>query len=84
VPGLWATRDAANGHRVYLHVFEWPSGGTIHLPANHVAGKLDHVTTAALANGTHASLGLHRDASGITITGPHDAPDAINTVIVLR
>lgn len=84
VPGIWATRDAADAHRIYLHVFEWPAGGKIHLPADHVAGKLDHVTTASLANGTHASLALHRDGSGVTITGPHDARDHINTVIVVQ
>ncbi|MSQ44410.1 MAG: hypothetical protein EXR45_09445 [Chloroflexi bacterium] len=84
MPGIWTTRDADDAHRIYLHVFEWPSDGKVHLPGDHVAGKLDHVTTTALANGTHAPLAVHRDASGLTITGPHDAPDHIDTVIVVQ
>jgi alpha-L-fucosidase len=84
LPGMWATRDAANAHRIYLHVFEWPADGQIHLPGAQADGTLDYVDTASLANGTHAPLTLHRDATGLTIVGPHDAPDAINTVIALE
>lgn len=77
VQGLeWARTTQKNGN-VYLHVFDWPSGGQLRLPAS--IGEVTHARL--LADGTE--LPVRRESEGLVIAGPASAPDPIDTVIVL-
>ena len=75
--GLGWCRTTAKRGRVYLHVFDWPAGGRIALPAS--VGKV--ARAYLLAGG--APLPLRADANGITLQGPPAMPDAKDTVVAL-
>ena len=53
---------------VYLHVFDWPSGGQLRLPAS--IGEVTHARL--LADGTE--LPVRRESEGLVIAGPASAP----------
>jgi alpha-L-fucosidase len=77
--GLGWARTTAKPGTVYLHVFEWPSGGTLKLPA------LPRRVTSArlLTDSSAASLAVSESAGGLTIQGPASPPDPADSVVVL-
>src|SRR6185503_17549888 len=64
VQGLEWARTTRMGNSVFVHVFNWPSGGQLHLPAS--IGEATRATL--LASG--AELPLRREADGLVIQGP--------------
>jgi alpha-L-fucosidase len=63
--------------RLYLHVFEWPKDGVL-----HIQGLNNKVHKAMLLDGKRP-LQTAADESGITLTLPQTPPDSINSVVVL-
>ncbi|MGH2557798.1 MAG: alpha-L-fucosidase [Thermomicrobiales bacterium] len=77
--GLTWGRSTAKPGRTYLHVFDWPAGGTIEIPRFETT----IARASLLADPAAASLSLTEEAGRVVIQGPAQAPDAANTVIVL-
>lgn len=75
--GLGWCRTTAKPGRVYLHVFDWPSGGMLTLEGLSVTGA--HLLTDA----SKTPLVVKTDGSRVTIEAPTEAPDSIDTVVVL-
>jgi alpha-L-fucosidase len=73
------TRKAVDdGTLLYLHVFDWPDDGELPVP-----GLKNRVEKAyLLADGT--ALQTREQDSGVVVSLPAEAPDAINSVIVLK
>jgi len=64
---------------VYLHIFDWPTDGTLRVPA---WGKA--VTKAYLLTTPARSLKFNKSADGVTLQLPAQAVDPIATVVVLE
>ncbi len=66
--------------KLYLHVFDWPSDGKLHVP-----GLKNNVTSAHIL-GWANNTAVNRSQSGDDwiVHVPSDAPDPIATVIVLQ
>lgn len=68
---------------VYLHVFHWPADGKLVVP-----GLKNAIENAYLLNsnwlGWHKKLKIVRDAGGVTILLPKNAPDKISSTVVLK
>jgi alpha-L-fucosidase len=75
--GLSWCRTTAKGDKVFLHVLDWPTDGVIEL-AGIQASK------ASLLIAPDRALPLHLTAESIRIQGPEQAPDPLDTVIVLE
>jgi alpha-L-fucosidase len=74
----WLRTTAKPGH-VYLHVFDWPQDGALVLE-----GLGQQVTGAhLLADSSKAALAVNADGERVTIQAPAQAPDPIDTVVVL-
>jgi alpha-L-fucosidase len=70
---------SSSGSTVYVHVFDWPADGLIHLP-----NALGAITEARLvADSSHAPLPVSPAADGLTIRAPSPAPDPMDTVLEL-
>ena len=77
--GLEWCRSTAKPGKVYLHVFDWPKGGELHVP-----GLRQGVTRAyLLGDPSKAPLPVSRRGDALTVEGPTAAPDTIDTVVVL-
>ena len=74
--GLPWGRSTEKGSTLYLHVFDWPAGGTIQVDG------LSGVTSARLVGG--ASLDVQTKGNGVVVQGPAKAPDAAASVIALQ
>jgi alpha-L-fucosidase len=75
----WARTTQKPG-KIYLHVFDWPAGGKLTLT------RLGERVSRAylLAGDDQTSLPVSVDGDTTTIAGPAQAPDPINTVVVLE
>jgi alpha-L-fucosidase len=71
-------RCTVKANKRYLHVFKWPAGGQLTVP---VAGA--GVERAYLLADKKAKLPVTTDADKVTISLPDQAPDAIDSVVVL-
>ncbi len=73
------TRKAVDdGTLLYLHVFDWPDDGELPVP-----GLKNRVEKAyLLADGT--ALQTREQDSGVVVSLPAEAPDASNSVVVLK
>ncbi len=73
------TRKAVDdGTLLYLHVFDWPDDGELPVP-----GLKNRVEKAyLLADGT--ALQAREQDFGVVVSLPAEAPDAINSVVVLK
>jgi alpha-L-fucosidase len=71
-------KTTAKGDTVYLHVFDWPSTGTLQLIG--LGGKLSAVSLLA----TGAKLQFRQESSGVTINVPPAAPDPNDSVIRIQ
>ena len=70
-------KDGANT-TLYLHVFDWPADGKLHVP-----GLTNAVRSAYLLDG-RKSVPAVQDAGGVTLTVPATAPDAVSSTVVLK
>jgi len=65
--------------RLYLHVFEWPKDGRL-----VVSDLLNEAKNAHLLSDTQKSaLGVARDGDALIVKVPAQAPDPVNSVVVL-
>ena len=76
--GRCTKKEFARGTTLYLHVFEWPEDGTLIVP-----GLKNKVQQAYLMADWKALKTRHEE-SGIVVSLPDHAPDAINSVVVLK
>jgi alpha-L-fucosidase len=72
-------RATAKAGKVYLHVFDWPAGGTLAVP-----GYTERVARAYLMADPKTRLRTKSDAAGLTIQVPSAAPDPVASVVVLE
>jgi alpha-L-fucosidase len=73
--GRCTQKKKGNSTTLYLHVFNWPANGQLHVPG--VKGKV--TGTKLLANGK--TLTTSTSGEELLINVPAQAPDAISTVI---
>jgi len=71
-------RCTAKPGKLFLHVFNWPKDGKLEVP-----GLNNKVTNAFLLSAPFAPLKVADSEGKKTISLPADAPDAIDTVVVL-
>jgi alpha-L-fucosidase len=74
----WGRATAKPG-KLYLHVFDWPTGGTLSVP--DYTGR---VTRAYLLTQPKSDLTTNATGGGLQIQVPAAAPDPVATVIVLE
>src|SRR5579859_5422986 len=74
VQGLDWCRTTRRGATVYVHVFDWPSGGVLRLPVM--------ATSARLLRG-ETTLAVRRHGDGIELDARGVTPDPLATVIAL-
>ncbi|MHC4327998.1 MAG: alpha-L-fucosidase [Planctomycetota bacterium] len=73
-------RCTARPGKIYLHVFDWPTDGTLEVP-----GIESKVKKAYLLAKKRAKLRFTRQEGGtVAVAVPAHAPDPINTVVVLE
>jgi len=76
--GRCTKKTFINGATLYLHVFDWPQDGKLHLP-----GLKNEVQQAfLLAN--FKKLKTSKDDTGVIVELPGEPLDAIDTVVVLK
>ena len=77
--GLGWCRSTVKPDRLYLHVFDWPTDGTLRIP-----GLRQPIQRAyLLADPAQADLPVTPAGDGVQLTGPAAAPDPNDTVVVL-
>jgi alpha-L-fucosidase len=64
--------------RLYLHVFDWPKGGVLEVPAMDNAIR----SVRLLADAGHGALDYEVDDGRLLVSVPASPPDPIDTVIV--
>jgi alpha-L-fucosidase len=73
----WCRSTAKNG-KVYLHVFDWPEDGRVEISIpDTVSGAY------LLADSAQGALSVAQEKDQVVVSGPAEAPDAVDTVIVL-
>jgi len=77
-PPSWG-RLTQKGSKVYLHVFDWPSDGK--LP---ISGLKEKPTKAYLLGSPDQNLPVETDGDAVTLSLPPQAPDAIDSVVVIE
>jgi len=68
------------GTNLYLHVFDWPSDGKLIVP--RLRSEID--AAYLLADPNKNSLDAKADDAGAVVTVPKEAPDPIDSVVVLK
>jgi alpha-L-fucosidase len=79
VQGLEWCRTTSRPGTVYLHVFDWPSGGVLRVPAD--VGRVRGATL--LADPACGALRVAEEGGEVVIHGPAAAPDEIDAVVAL-
>jgi alpha-L-fucosidase len=77
--GRCTSREAKDGTTLYLHVFNWPEDQLLRVPG--ISTKVSSVKL--LARGDQ-ELNFHWDGQDLLIDLPDQAPDPVNTVIVVE
>jgi alpha-L-fucosidase len=79
IQGLEWARTTATQDTVYVHVFDWPADGILRLPnlPRQVVGA------RLLADTSGTPLRARQAVDGVTIEAPAQAPDPIDSVVVL-
>jgi alpha-L-fucosidase len=72
-------RATSKAGRIYLHVFNWPADGRLHVP---LLGK--PVESAYLLTRPNSALKLTQSGEELLIEAPAKAPDPIASVVVLE
>jgi len=78
IQGVSWCRSTAKPGKIYLHVFNWPEGGQI-----EVSGLGQVEGAYLLSDPAQAPLSVEQHGDEVTIAGPAQSPDAIDTVLVL-
>jgi alpha-L-fucosidase len=79
IQGVDWLRTTTKGDDLYLHVFDWPTGGEMWLP-----GVTRPVRRAYLLADPSRDLAvLGPGPAGLRLSGPERAPDAIDTVVAV-
>ena len=78
IQGLGWCRSTVKPGKLYLHVFDWPSEGEIVVPGMGKATK-----AYLLSDTSQAVLPVTARGDDLLVRGPAEAPDAIDTVVVL-
>lgn len=76
--GRCTTKKSKGGTTLYLHVFEWPKDGKLLLP-----GLENKVKSAQMLVGGE-KLKFKKNANGVVLDVPAQAPDAIASVIKMQ
>jgi len=76
--GRCTRKDIEGGVRLYLHVFDWPADGKLVLP-----GILNEPRKAYLFADAGTDLAVERADDALIVRIPAQAPDAIDSVVVL-
>jgi len=77
--GRCTQKSVAGGTRLYLHVFDWPADGKLAVP-----GLLNTPKSVSLLSGAgRRALTAKRDEDALIISVPAQAPDAIDSVVVV-
>jgi alpha-L-fucosidase len=77
IQGAGWYRTTVKPGRLYLHVFDWPADGRLQIPA--VAASNAYL----LSDPERTPLPVRQIGDQLTIQGPTQAPDAVDTVVVL-
>ena len=77
--GRCTQKSIDGGTRLYLHVFDWPADGRLTVPGIFNEAKGAYL----LADAQKKSLNITRQEDALTISIPAQAPDSINSVVVL-
>ncbi|MEN6334896.1 MAG: alpha-L-fucosidase [Phycisphaerales bacterium] len=72
-------RCTVKGEKLYLHVFNWPTDGALKVPP--VQGQVDKAYL--LADKKRTSIPVAAGAEGLALSVASQAPDAIDSVVVL-
>jgi len=76
--GRCTRKEIDGGARLYLHVFDWPSDGKLVVP-----GILNEPRKAYLLADAGTALAVERADDALIVRLPAQAPDAIDSVVVL-
>jgi len=77
--GRCTQKAVAGGTRLYLHVFDWPADGKLIVPGIYNRAKQAYL----LADSKKAALKVSRKEDSLVIEVPAQAPDSLDSVIVL-
>ncbi|MFH1084263.1 MAG: alpha-L-fucosidase [Chloroflexota bacterium] len=77
--GLGWCRTTASPGRVYVHVFDWPAGGALRLPALPQAVRGAYL----LADPARTPLAVRSAAGELLLSGPAQPPDPADSVVAL-
>ncbi len=77
-PNLDWGRSTTKGRHIYLHVFKWPTSGTLLVPGLQTPVESAHIL------GSAAPLSTAVSSAGVEVELPATAPHPIATVIELR
>jgi alpha-L-fucosidase len=72
-------RCTTKGDRLYLHVFDWPTDGRLEVPLAQANVRKAYL----LADKKKAALPVATEVGKVVVTVGDEAPDAINSVVVL-
>ena len=72
-------RCTSRAGKLYLHVFEWPTDGKLKVP-----GLMNKVQKAYLLADKGQELAVTQSESEMVISVPTEAPDGIDTVVVME
>ncbi len=78
--GRCTKKPVQGGTRLYLHVFDWPEEGRLVVPGIYNRPRRSYL----LGDGQKKDLEVVREEDALVIAVPAEAPDAINSVIVLE
>ncbi len=77
--GRCTQKVSDDGTRLYLHVFDWPKNGILKVPGIYNEPEKAFL----LADPSHNELKIERVEDALMIRVPDNAPDSINSVVVL-
>ncbi len=72
-------RATVKGSTLFLHVYEWPSGGQLRVP-----GLKNLVSSAYLLADPSRKFSFRRDGDDVILSVPAEAPDPTASVVVVR
>lgn len=76
--GRCTMKSYGKGTTFYLHVFDWPEDGKLMVPG------LNNKVNLTYAMADMEPLETYQDETGVVVSLPEDAPDDIDTVIVMH
>jgi alpha-L-fucosidase len=77
--GRCTQKPVENGTRLYFHVFDWPARGKLAVPGIFNQPRQCYL----LSDPENKSLEVKREEDALVISVPSEAPDPVNSVVVL-